>query len=94
MREIPFVNRFWSLQTQPNIHRAIIDELQVLRDQDPNEESNSELLSKLPGLLRTRLDLRDQEMQHLELRSCQGLPRERDRRQDLLAVLVVPKMWL
>ena len=31
--------------TNPDIHREIIDESRMLRNQDPNEEFNSELLS-------------------------------------------------
>ena len=45
-----------------------------------------------PGPLRTYLDLRDQAMQHLGPRPCRGLPRNRDRHQDHLVVLVVPRM--
>ena len=82
--------------TNPDLHQEFMNELRMLRDQDFNEESNSELLSEsvTSWPLRTHLDLRYQEMQHLGLRPCQGPPRERDRHQNHLAVLAVVKMWL
>ena len=67
----------------------------MLRDQDPNEESNLELLSEseTSWFVRIHLGLMDQMCKQLEPRPCQGLPRQRNRHQTHLVVLVV-RHWL
>ena len=57
--------------TSPELDRDIVIELRGVRDMDPREPE-PELLSQS---VRIHLDLMNQEMQLLELRPCQGLPR-------------------
>ena len=56
------------------LHRAVVQELELLRNQDPNEASTSEQSLNLLGLLRILLDPMDQKVTQLEDRPCQGLP--------------------
>ena len=46
IEEIPRASLAGLEDTNPDLHQQFINELRMLRDQDPNEESNSELLSE------------------------------------------------
>ena len=45
VEEIPRTSLAGLEDTNPDLHQEFINELRMLRDQDPNEESNSKLLS-------------------------------------------------